>query len=64
MKCGTMLSFHRVFIVVHANYGDQGVDVHGAFSTREKAYDYIDTKEPDNHEKQWWSVEERTIDLT
>ncbi len=30
-----------VYVVLHDNYGDQGVDFHGVFSTKELADEYI-----------------------
>lgn len=51
-----------VFVVVHDNYGDQGVDFHGVFSTHEKANAYIHRREPLEGERQWWSIEESVID--
>jgi hypothetical protein len=56
----------KVYVVIHANYGDQGVDYHKTFSLREKAENYIEKWIEDRgysqSEKQWFSIIEETLD--
>jgi hypothetical protein len=47
-----------VFVVLHDNYGDQGVDFHGVFGSFKRAQAYISKQEPDKHEQQWWEIHE------
>lgn len=50
-----------VFVVLHENYGDQGVDFHFAFATRELADQYVRKREPRERERTWWEVREVVI---
>lgn len=45
-----------VFVVLHENYGDQGVDFHGVFRSLEAAEHYVLQCEPSEHERQWWEI--------
>jgi hypothetical protein len=47
-----------LFVVLHDNYGDQGVDFHGVFGSFKRAQAYISKQEPDKHEQQWWEIHE------
>jgi hypothetical protein len=56
-KSATLLP-PTVHVVLHDNYGGQGVDFHGAFSSRVAAEKYVVEKESDEHERQYWEIEE------
>ena len=49
------------FVVLHYNYGDQGVAFHGVFNTYELALSYIEEKESDKHEQQSWDILEEQV---
>ncbi len=54
-----------VYVVLHANYGDQGVDFHKVFASKEKAEAYIEKHINDSgwreDEKQWFSIREEVV---
>lgn len=50
-----------VFVVLHDNYGDQGLDFHGAFATRKLAENYINNREPDQYERELYMIEEAIV---
>jgi hypothetical protein len=50
-----------VYVVLHDNYVDQGVDFHKVFSSREKAQSYIHEQEPDESEHQNWLIVETEV---
>ncbi len=52
---------NTVFVVLYANYGDQGVDYKGAFGSRKAAEDFIVAEEPDEHERQWYDIVESEV---
>jgi len=51
-----------VYVVLFYNFGDQGTAFMGVFSSEEKAQAYINSKEPDENERQYWDIEECFID--
>lgn len=56
-KSATLLP-PTVCVVLHENYGDQGVAFHGVFVSRSAAEKYVVEKESDEHERQYWDIEE------
>lgn len=47
-----------VYAVLYCNYGDQGVDFCGVFATKEAAQRYIDKREQNVQERQWFQIED------
>lgn len=46
----------KVFVVTFDNYGDQGVDYVGVFSTEKLAKDFIIKTEPVINERQYYDI--------
>lgn len=54
---------NKVFIVLYWNYGNQGTEFCGVFKTKELAKQYINKREQNEHERQWFSIyEEEVVD--
>ena len=51
----------KVYVVLWLNYGDQGVDFLGTFSTREKAAEFVSAREPDVNERQNYRIVESEV---
>ena len=54
---------NTVFVVVFANYGDQGVDFIGVYKTKQAAQQEIDKREPrkDTYHQQDYHISEEEI---
>lgn len=51
----------KVFVVLHCNYGDQGVDFIGVYGTKELAEQAIAKRERDENERKWYDILEEPI---
>jgi hypothetical protein len=52
---------NKVYVVLYYNYGDQGVDFRGCFSSKELAQKYIN-KTFKEDEARWCDIEEEVVD--